>query len=311
MFHSRDCYSNPETVYRAARARGMDLVTLTDHDSIDGCLELLGSHPDASDILMGEEIGCRVPGTGLRLHLGALGLTESDHHDVQPLRGNVFEAAAFLRSRGVALVLHHPFHYFRGETDARSYLDQLLPIVHAVEVRNATMLAAHNALAAAVTRAWSLSRVGETGGSDAHVVRHVGAAFTEAAGRTGQEFLESLKRGESCAAGAHGTSARLAYEIYGVVLNYWAALLGIHPSGLTRAQRVGGVGWSLMSLPFQFIPLLVTLAQKRDERRRIARLQRELQLPHLDPRLLSASARRRMMAPAGGAAKSVDGSRLT
>ncbi len=282
MFRSRDCYSSPETVYRAARARGMDLVTITDHDSIDGCLELLASHPDVSDLVMGEEIGCLVPDTGMRLHLGALGLTESDHRDVQPLRGNVFEAAAFLRSRGVALVLHHPFHFFRGETDARSYLDRLLPLVHAVEVRNATMLAAHNRLAAAVTRAWSSRRVGETGGSDAHVARHIGAAFTEAAGRTRGEFLESLKRGESRAAGAHGTPARLAYEIYGVVLNYWAALLGIHPSGLTPRQRAGAIGCSLMSLPFQFIPLFVTLAQKRGEGRRIARLQRELQLPYLD-----------------------------
>jgi predicted metal-dependent phosphoesterase TrpH len=282
MFRSRDCYSDPETVYRAARARGMDLVTLTDHDSIDGCLELLASHPDSSDIVMGEEIGCLVPGTGLRLHLGALGLTEADHRDVQPLRGNAFEAAAFLRSRGVALVLHHPFHFFRDRTDARSYLDQLLPLVHAVEVRNATMLAAHNSLAASVTRAWRLGRIGETGGSDAHVARHIGAAFTEAAGRTSQEFLDSLKRGESRAAGAHGTPARLACEIYGVVLNYWAALLGVHPSGLTRRQRASAIGYSLMSLPFQFIPLLVTLAHQRGEGRRIARLQRELQLPYVD-----------------------------
>src|ERR1043166_2304343 len=36
----RDCYSPPIEVYRRAKARGMDLVTLTDHDSIDGCLEL-------------------------------------------------------------------------------------------------------------------------------------------------------------------------------------------------------------------------------------------------------------------------------
>ena len=44
---SRDCYSAPEDVYRVAKARGMDLVTLTDHDTIDGCLEFLSAHPDA------------------------------------------------------------------------------------------------------------------------------------------------------------------------------------------------------------------------------------------------------------------------
>ena len=281
-FRTRDCYSSPQAVYCAARARGMDVVTITDHDSIDGCLELLERHPDATDILMGEEIECKVPGTGSLVHLGALGLTESHHRDVQPLRGSVFEAAAFLRSEGVALVVHHPVHLVKGDMDARSYLERLLPLVHAVEVRNATMMAAHNDLAATIAAAWNgqtqHARLGQTGGSDAHVLRHVGTSFTEAPGRTREEFLESLKRGESRASGVHGTTGRLAVEIYGVILNYWGALLGLAPSGLTPAERARAIALSLMSLPFQFSPILVSLLQKRGEGRRVARWRRELQL---------------------------------
>ena len=41
-----DCYSSPERVYRLAKARGMDIVTITDHDSIDGCLHFLNKHPE-------------------------------------------------------------------------------------------------------------------------------------------------------------------------------------------------------------------------------------------------------------------------
>jgi predicted metal-dependent phosphoesterase TrpH len=290
VFRSRDCYSNPETVYRKARARGMDLVTITDHDSIDGCLELLDRHPDATDIVMGEEIECRVPGHGIRVHIGAFGLTERHHREAQALRGNVHEMAAFLRSEGVALVLHHPFHFFRGEVDVRSYLEPLLPLVHGVEVRNATMLAGHNDLAATIATAWnaiaSHHHLGETGGSDAHVVRHIAAAYTEAPGRTREEFVESLKRGESRAAGVHGTMGRLAFEIYGVVFNYWGALLGMHPSGLTAAERSRGIAYSLVSVPFQFSPLIVTVIQKWGEHRRTARWRREWQngLPSGTPR---------------------------
>lgn len=282
VFRSRDCYSSPEAVYRTARARGMDLVTITDHNSVDGCLELFDRHPDATDILMGEEIECRVPGTRSLVHLGALGLSERHHLDVQALRGSVFEAAAFLRSEGVALVLHHPVHLFKGDVDARRYLEPLLPLVHAVEVRNATMMAAHNDLTAAIAAAWNgharHARLGQTGGSDAHVLHHVGTSFTEAPGRTRDEFLESLKRGESLASGVHGTTGRLAVEIYGVILNYWGALLGMGPSGLTPAQRARAIALSLLSLPFQFSPILVSLAQKRAEGRRVARWRRELQL---------------------------------
>jgi predicted metal-dependent phosphoesterase TrpH len=282
-FRSRDCYSDPGAVYRAARARGMDLVAITDHDSIDGCLALLERHPDAADIVMGEEVECRVPDSGVRVHLGALGLSERHHREVQALRGHVLEAAAFLRSEGVALVLHHPFHFFRGETAVRDYLEPLLSLVHAVEVRNGTMAAAHNDLAAEITGAWNTrhprARLGLTGGSDAHVVRHVGNSFTEAPGRTREEFLESLKRGESRGGGLHGTGGRLAFEIYGVVSNYWGSLVGLRPSGLGAWQRAQGIVLSLLSLPVQFSPLVVTALQKRGERRRVAHWAREWRRP--------------------------------
>jgi hypothetical protein len=209
-------------------------------------------------------------------------LTERHHRDVQPLRGNAIEAAAYLRSEGVALVLHHPVHLFRRGMDVRSYLEPLLPLVHAVEVRNATMAAAQNDLAAAIVQAWNARHaappLGQTGGSDAHVLRHVAGACTEARGRTREEFLESLKRGESRAAGVHGTAGRLAIEIYGVMVNYWAALIGFGSSGLTPAERARGIVGSLLLMPFQFTPMLVSIAQKRAERRRVAQWRRELGL---------------------------------
>jgi predicted metal-dependent phosphoesterase TrpH len=282
VFRSRDCYSTPEQVYRVARARGMDLVTITDHNHIDGCLELLERHPDAPDVLMGEEIECRLPGYGERLHLGAFGLTERLHRDVQPLRGNAVEAAGFLRSEGVALVLHHPAHLFRGGVDPRSYVEPLLPLVHAVEVRNATMASGHNDLSAAIVRAWNgrsaLAPLGQTGGSDAHILRHVGTAWTEVPGRTREEFLDSLKRGESRALGAHGTTCRLAVEIYGVMLNYWRGLLGLGPSGLTPAERARGIVLSALLMPVQFMPVVVSIAYKRAERRRVAQWRQALGL---------------------------------
>lgn len=280
MFRSRDCYSDPAAIYVRARQRGLDLVTITDHDSLDGCVELRERYPDAPDILTGEEIECRVPDTGMRVHLGVFGLSERHHREVQPLRNNVYEAAAFLRAEGAALVLHHPFHFFRGETGLLRYLEALLPLVHAVETRNATMVDDHNDLAAEVVQAWNRTRsghrLGQTGGSDAHVLGHVGSACTEAPGLTAAEFLESVKRGDCRAAGAHGTIGSLAYEIYGVVFNYWGALLGLRPSGLPPAQRAGAIGSSLLSLPFQFIPMVVALEQKRAERRRVAEWRRQL-----------------------------------
>ena len=61
---SRDCYAYPLAVYQAAKRRGMDLVAITDHDSIDGGLELLSRAPDDRDVILGEEISCWLPVDG-------------------------------------------------------------------------------------------------------------------------------------------------------------------------------------------------------------------------------------------------------
>src|SRR3712207_9376709 len=100
LLRSRDSYSSPERVYRTARARGMDLVTITDHDTIDGCLELLNRHPDAGDFIVGEEVSCRLPEGDIEVHLGVYGLDEALHRELQPLRGNVFEVRSEERRVG-------------------------------------------------------------------------------------------------------------------------------------------------------------------------------------------------------------------
>src|SRR5258706_15854915 len=85
---SRDCYSTPADVYRVAKARGMDLVAFTDHDSIGGALELLDARPDASDVIVAEEVSCRLPDGDIDVPLGVYGMTESLHRELQPLRRN-------------------------------------------------------------------------------------------------------------------------------------------------------------------------------------------------------------------------------
>lgn len=119
---SRDCYSPPEDVYRIAKARGMDFVTITDHDSIDGCLEYLDRHPDARDFIIGEEVTCRMPDGDIEVHIAVYGTNDALHRELQPLRGNVFEAAALLRERGVFFVLNHLLHFYRGQVPLSAYL---------------------------------------------------------------------------------------------------------------------------------------------------------------------------------------------
>ena len=122
----------------------MDLVTITDHDSIGGCLEYLDRHPDASDFFISEEVSCRLPQGDVEVHLGVYGMDERLHRELQPLRRDVFEVTARLREAGVFFVLNHLLHFYRRQLPLDTYLE-LLDEVPGVEARNGAMLREHNA----------------------------------------------------------------------------------------------------------------------------------------------------------------------
>jgi predicted metal-dependent phosphoesterase TrpH len=273
---SRDCYSRPEEVYRAARRRGMDLVTITDHDSIEGCLEVLDANPDAADFFVSEEVSCRFPGADIEVHLGVYGMTEALHAEIQGVRDNVWEVAAALREAGVFFSLNHLLHFYRGQVPLADYL-RLLHEVPGLETRNGTMLPAHNQLAALIAdRHEGTARLGEVGGSDAHTLRRIGRTWTAAPGRTVADFLESLARGRSVVGGAHGRAVTVAADAYGVIGSYVASLAGIGPRDHAAAHRLACLLFAMVSAPAQFLPCAIALSGKRAEAREVRRARAQL-----------------------------------
>ena len=266
---SRDCYSRPEDVYRAAKARGMDLVTITDHDSIDGCLAFLDQHPAATDFFVSEEVSCRLPESGVEVHFGVYGMTEALHAAIQPLRGNAWEVAAALNAAGVFFCLNHLLHFYRGQLPFADYL-RLLDVVPALETRNGTMLPSHNGLVAALTER-SGRRLAAVGGSDAHALRRVGTTWTAAPGADAAGFLASLAAGRSEVGGLHGHAWAVARDAYVVIGSYVASLLGFGPRDHAPLHRAGCLLFAFVSAPAQFLPYAIALAGKRAEQREVRR----------------------------------------
>jgi predicted metal-dependent phosphoesterase TrpH len=272
---SRDSYSDPVDLYRTAKARGMDLVTITDHDSIDGGLELLTHYPDLPDFILGEEVSCRFPDGDIEVHLGVYGITERVHDEVQRLRRNVFEAAAYLRDAGLFFSLNHLLHFYRGQAPLGEYL-RLIDEVPALESRNGTMVPAHNALVSMIAERWRVTRgdgrpLAVVGGSDAHTLRRIGLTWTQARAATREEFLESLRLGLSTVGGAHGGTWCVASDAYGVIGAYIASLAGLGPNDHRAVERVLCLAFSVCSLPMQFLPVAIAGAGKLREAREVRR----------------------------------------
>lgn len=200
----RECYAEPWEVRYAARERGMDLVTLTDHDSIEGALELAGL-PDA---FVSEEVTCTVPG-GRELHLGVYDITEAQHEGLQARRRDLEALFAYAAEQRIPVCVNHPFSALTGRRDDRDLPLAFRGATH-VEVRNGMMSALSNDYARAAGRE---TRLAPCGGSDAHTLASVARAFTCVRADNRADFLAGLRAGLTFPAGGAGTYARLTADV--------------------------------------------------------------------------------------------------
>jgi hypothetical protein len=251
---------------------------VTDHDSINGALELLDRTPDAPDVIVAEEVSCRFPDADLNVHLGVYGMTEALHRDVQRLRRNVFDVAARLREARVFFALNHLLHFHHPRTPLDVYL-RLLEEVPALEVRNGAMLAVHNRLIEQLAARWTPPRctivkgaLAAVAGSDAHTLRRVGTTWIEAPGRDRDEFLRSVRDGRGLPGGRDGTMFTAAGDAYGVIVRYVASLAGMGPRDHGALHRAACLAFTAMSLPFQFLPLAIALVGKSRELRTVGQV---------------------------------------
>jgi glycosyltransferase involved in cell wall biosynthesis/predicted metal-dependent phosphoesterase TrpH len=199
-----ECATPPDEVYELAKRRGMDFVTITDHDTIDGCLELA----DRPDCFVSEELTARFAGEPQAVHVLCYGITPGDHEWLQAHAGDVEACAAYLHENGIACALAHPFYNVAAPLGRRHRrrLAELFPIW---EVRNGSRAPELNMPAVVYVETHGSTGIG---GSDDHAGVDIGRTFTEVpAASTPEEFLEHLRRGDAEAGGEQGSAAKWAH----------------------------------------------------------------------------------------------------
>ena len=100
-----ECYTEPKALYENLVERGMTMVTITDHDCIDGCLEI--AH--LPGVFLSEEVSARFPENGCIVHVLTYGITEAQHVELQRLRTNIYDLVAYMRQQDILHSLAHPF----------------------------------------------------------------------------------------------------------------------------------------------------------------------------------------------------------
>ncbi len=230
-----ESYTEPLEVYRKARARGMDFVTISDHDTIDGALEI--AH------LPGTFLSCEVttafPEDGCQIHLLTLGITERQFREIDRLRGDLYELRDYLREEGVLCSVAHPL--FRvNERLSVAHVEKLLVLFNRFEAINGIHDAGVNALVRRIfsgltpdaifdlaTRhrlePWGLEpwEKSFTGGSDDHGGHFIATTWTETPDAVEAfDFLAHLRAGRAEPGGEVGSSRRLTQSLYAIAADW-------------------------------------------------------------------------------------------
>jgi predicted metal-dependent phosphoesterase TrpH len=206
----RESYSEPWEVYETAKRRGMDLVTITDHDTVDGALML--AH--VPDFIVGEEVTCHLPGDRV-IHLGVWDLDARHHEAIAARQRDPEGLFAYLAEQRLPACVNHLFSPLTGPRRSEDF-DRALDAVALVETQNGMMPAATNEYARLAARA--LGR-GTVGGSDSHTLGAVARSFTVVPrARNRAEFLAGLRAGLTAPAGDSGGFWRLTAEAMRVFL---------------------------------------------------------------------------------------------
>ena len=98
-----ECATPPEEVYELAKRRGMDFVTITDHDTIHGCLQIR----DLPNTFISEQVTTHFPQDPCKIDILVWGISEEQHHKIEDVRDNILELQRYLQTAQLAHAVAH------------------------------------------------------------------------------------------------------------------------------------------------------------------------------------------------------------
>lgn len=206
-----ECATPPEEVYALARRRGMDFVTITDHDTIAGAQEIAHLPGTFTSV----ELTADFRGEPQAVHVLCLGIDPDQFARLCELSGDLAAVAEHLHEQEIACALAHPFYAVAAPLTARHrrLLARLFPTW---EVRNGARAPELNAPAALYIETHGGTGVG---GSDDHAGVDVGRTYTQTpAAATAGEFLAHLRAGRATALGHQGSAAKWAHAAMAIAV---------------------------------------------------------------------------------------------
>lgn len=233
---TQESYTTVEEVYTLAKNRGMDFVTITDHDSITGALKLKEQHP--ADTFVSVESTAFFPEDGCKIHVLVYDLTERQFQEIQRARSNIYDLRAYLHAEGLAHSVGHATYSINGKLSYES-LEKLILLFDVFEGINGSRHSSYNTIwrevlmhltSDDIDRLYRKHHIepcsdtpwnkGVTGGTDDHAGLFIGQTFTTANCDTLPEFLQCLKAKQTRSGGRTADFKTIAFAFYKVACDF-------------------------------------------------------------------------------------------
>lgn len=232
-----ESYTEPEYIYKTLKNRGMNLVTITDHNTIKGALRLKEKYPD--DTFISVESTAHFPEDDCKVHILIYDINEVLFEEIQRLRYNIYDLREFLINGGITHSVAHPVYSVNGRLTI-AHIEKLLVLFNTFEGVNASRNENYNTEFVKIVSNLTKEKIDEfankykitphgdsphkkvfTGGSDDHSGLMMGKAFTFSEDADDLDgFLNDLKAGEIKFYGSSANFYNLAFNIYKIAYDY-------------------------------------------------------------------------------------------
>jgi glycosyltransferase involved in cell wall biosynthesis len=235
-----ESFVEPLDIYHTARQRGMQFVTISDHNCIEGALEI-GHLPGT---FLSSEITTYFPEDGCKIHCLVSGVSEVQFHDIQQLRENIYDFQRYVREHEIVYSVAHPLFRVNDQLTIEHF-EKLLLLFNRFEGINGTrdpraselvrLILSHitpEMIAEMADRhgidPWGVEpwRKHFTAGSDDHSGVYIASAYTVTPQvETVDQFLGHMSDGNHDMGGSSGTSLRLAHSFYHIAYGFYKSRL--------------------------------------------------------------------------------------
>ncbi len=231
-----ESYTEPEFIYQSAKQKGMNFITVTDHNRIEAGLLLQEKYPQ--DVFLGVESTAYFPEDGCKVHILIYGFDERQFEEIQIRRHDIYELSEYLHENRLAHSVAHASFSVNGKISL-THLEKLILLFNVFEARNGGRSRFHNDTWRTIlsdltpetiddlSRKYRIEPRGEnpwikglTGGSDDHAGLFIGQTYTQSAARTKEEFLKSIMDRKTEAAGRHNNYKSLAFMFYKIAYEF-------------------------------------------------------------------------------------------